>query len=85
MARHSDEWAAARPDVLGSIIVEHADAAYTMVSYFTSEADARQGEQKAIPPELQPDMEELTKLNTGEPEYFDLQRPVMVSPVAPLL
>ena len=45
MARHSGELAAARPDVLGNIIVEHGDGAYTTVSYFTSEAEARQGEQ----------------------------------------
>jgi len=80
MARHSDELAAARPDLLGNIVVEHGDGAYTTVSYFTSEAEARQGEQKPVPAELQPDMEEMGKLSIGEPEYFDLRRPMTLSP-----
>ena len=80
MARHSGELATARPDVLGSIVVEHGDGAYTAVSYFTSEAEARQGEQKPVPAELQPDMEEMGKLSIGEPEYFDLRRPMTLSP-----
>ena len=80
MARHSGELAAARPDVLGNIVVEHGDGAYTTVSYFTSEAEARQGEQKPVPAELQPDMEEMGKLSIGAPEYFDLPRPMILSP-----
>jgi hypothetical protein len=80
MARHSDELATARPDVLGSIVVEHGDGAYTMVSYFTSEAEARQGEQKLVSVELQPDLEEMGRLSVGEPEYFDLRRPMTLSP-----
>lgn len=81
MARHSAERATTRPDLLGSIVVEHADGAYTMVSYFTSEAEAREGEQKAIPVELQPDMEEMGKLSIGEAEFFDLRRPMTLSPI----
>ena len=80
MAKHSGKRATMRPDVLGSIIVEHGDGAYTMVSYFTSEAEARHGEQKPVPAELQTDMEEMGKLSIGEPEYFDLRRPMTLSP-----
>ena len=80
MAQHSDELATLRPDVLGNIVVEHGDGAYTTVSYFTSEAEARQGEQKSIPAELQSDMEEMGRLTVGEPEYFDLRRPMTLSP-----
>ena len=50
MARHSGERATVRPDLLGNIVVEHGDGAYTTVSYFTSEAEARQGEQKPVRP-----------------------------------
>ena len=82
MARHSAEWAALRPDVLGSIIVEHGDGAYTMATYFTSRAEARAGERQEIPPQLQPDMAEMAQLWIGEPEYFDLARPVTLSPTA---
>jgi len=80
MAQHSDELATARPDLLGNIVVEHGDGAYTTVSYFTSEAEARQGEQKPVRAELQPAMEEMGKLSIGEPEYFDLRRPMTLSP-----
>jgi hypothetical protein len=80
MARHSDELAKLRPDVLGSIVAEHGDGAYTMVSYFASEADAREGEQKQAPPELQSDMQEMAQLSIGEPEYFDLPRAMILSP-----
>src|SRR5215213_11279234 len=52
MAEDSDEWAAFRPDLIGSVAVGHDGGAYTMVMYFTSEEDAREGERKEIPPEL---------------------------------
>ena len=48
--------------------------------YFTSEAEAREGERKEIPPELQAQMGEMNKLSVGETEFFDLKRPVMLSP-----
>jgi len=80
MAQHADERAALRPDVLGSLVVEHEDGAYTMVSYFTSETDARAGEKKEVPPELRAEMEEVGKLSLGDPEYFDLRRPMTLSP-----
>jgi len=52
MAEDSDEWAAFRPDLIGSVAVGHDGGAYTMVMYFTSEAEAREGERKEIPPEF---------------------------------
>jgi len=80
MAKHSGKRATMRPDVLGSVIVEHGDGAYTRVSYFTSEAEARRGEKKPVPPEVQSDLEEMGTLSIGEPEYFDLPRPMTLSP-----
>ena len=56
MAEDSDEWAASRPDLIGSVAVGHDGGAYTMVMYFTSEAEAREGERKEIPPELRANM-----------------------------
>ena len=38
--------------------------------YFTSEADAREGERKEPPPELAAQMDEMNKLCVGEPEFF---------------
>jgi hypothetical protein len=79
-AEDSDKWAAFRPDLIASVAVGHDGGAYTMVMYFTSEADAREGERKEIPPELQANMEEMNKISTGEPEFFDLRQPVILSP-----
>jgi hypothetical protein len=75
MAQDSDKWAAFRPEVIGSVAVGHDGGAYTMAMYFTSEAEAREGERKEPPPELAAQMEELGKLNVGEPEFFDLTDP----------
>jgi hypothetical protein len=73
MNQNPDEWAAFRPEVLGSLGVSHPDNTWTMALYFTSEADAREGERKEPPPELQAQMEEMNKLSVGEPEYYDLK------------
>ena len=80
MAQDSDKWAAFRPDILGSVAVQHEGGEYTMAMYFTSEADAREGERKQPPPELQAQMEEMNKLSVGEPKFFDLKQPWLHSP-----
>jgi len=80
MSQDSDKWAAFRPDVLGSLSIAHQRGVYTMVMYFTSEAEAREGERKEIPPELKATMDEMDKLSTGEVEFFDLKEPQIVSP-----
>jgi hypothetical protein len=80
MNADADKWAAFRPDVLGSVSVGHEDGAYTMVIYFTSEAEAREGERKEVPPELKASMEEMDKLTIGETEFFDLKQPDLRSP-----
>jgi hypothetical protein len=51
-----------------------------MAIYFTSEAEAREGERKEPPPELQAEMEEMGSLSVGEPEFFDLKQPWLYSP-----
>ena len=80
MAQDSDKWAAFRPEMIGSVAVGHEGGAYTMVMYFTSEAEAREGERKEVPPELQAQMDEMNKLSVGEPEFFDLKEPWIRSP-----
>jgi hypothetical protein len=71
-----------RPDVLGSVMINQDDGAWTQVIYFTSEAEARAGESKEQPPEMQAVLEELMTISTGEPDYLDLREPVLQSPVA---
>jgi hypothetical protein len=80
MAQDADRWAELRPDVIGSLAIGHDGGGYTMVMYFTSEAEAREGERQELPPDLQAQMEEMNKLNIGEPEFYDLKNPVMSSP-----
>ena len=69
-----------RPDILGSVAVEHDGDAWTMAMYFTSEEEARQGEQKPPPPEMEQMMKEMDSLMVGETTYFDLKDPWMDSP-----
>jgi hypothetical protein len=80
MAQNPDEWAAFRPDVIGSVAVVHEGGAYTMAMYFTSEQAAREGERKEPPPRLKAQMEEMNQLAIGEPEFLDLERPWLYSP-----
>ena len=80
MGQDSAEWAAFRPEVLGSVGVEHEGGAYTMAVYFSSEEAAREGERKEPPPELKAQMEEMNALSIGEPDYFDLRDPWLHSP-----
>jgi hypothetical protein len=74
-----DVMAEYRPDVLGSLMVGHQDGAWTQVIYFTSEADAREGERKEPPAEMQSVMEEMGKLSVGETTFHDLRQPVLQS------
>jgi hypothetical protein len=80
MAQNPDEWAAFRPDVIGSVAVGHQGGAYTMAMYFTSEEAAREGERQQPPPQLKAQMEEMNELNIGEPEFLDLRHPWLYSP-----
>ncbi|MGH3479066.1 MAG: hypothetical protein ACRDRY_20775 [Pseudonocardiaceae bacterium] len=80
MGQNAPEWAAFRPDIIGSVEVEHDGGAYTMALYFTSEADAREGERKEPPPELKVQMEQMDALSVGVPEFFDLKQPWLYSP-----
>jgi hypothetical protein len=80
MAQDPDEWAAFRPDVIGSVAVGHEGGAYTVAMYFTSEQAAREGERKEPPPRLKAVMEEMNQLMAGEPEFLDLRQPWLYSP-----
>jgi hypothetical protein len=80
MSDDSSAWADLRPEILGSVAVGHGGGAYTMAVYFTSEAEAREGERREPPPELRAQMEEMAALSLGEPEFFDLQEPWLYSP-----
>jgi hypothetical protein len=80
MSQGQDKWRDFRPDVIGSVSVGHDGGQWTTAIYFTSEAEAREGERKEMPPELQAQMDEMQKLSVGEPEFLDLKDPWLYSP-----
>jgi hypothetical protein len=82
MEQDSEKWADFRPDVIGSITAMYDEGEYTMAIYFTSEAEARVGEQKTPPPELQAQMDEMQSLASGPPAFFDLKQPWLYSPTS---
>lgn len=71
---------ALRPDILGSVTVGHENGEWTTVIYFTSEADAREGERKEMSPEMLRAMEQMMALSVRQPEYLDLKDPWLDSP-----
>ena len=80
MAGDPTDWPSFRPDILGTLWASTEGGDWTMAIYFTSEAEAREGEQKEAPAEAAALMEELNSLGTGEPSYLDLRDPWLVSP-----
>jgi hypothetical protein len=79
MAAHADEIRAARPEIIGGLLLDAGDGRWVNAFYFTSEKAAREGEQKQMSAELQAEMEEGRRL-AGEPTFFDLSDPILVSP-----
>ncbi|MGH3335920.1 MAG: hypothetical protein ACRDOZ_08880 [Nocardioides sp.] len=80
MASDPTDWSEFRPDILGSVSVGHDENAWTMTIYFTSEEEARKGEQKKPPPEMQEMMKEMDSLTIGEPVFLDLRDPWLHAP-----
>jgi hypothetical protein len=79
MNQDPEVWQAFRPDILASLSVEHADGAFTTAIYFTSEAEAREAEQKEPPEAIRAAMEEMQSLSVGEPVFLDLKDPWLYS------
>jgi hypothetical protein len=74
------DWRSYRPEILGTLSLEHDGDAWTMVMYFSSEEAAREGEKKEPPEESQVVMKELGTLMIGEPSFYDLKDPWMSAP-----
>ena len=75
MTQGSSQWAAFRPEILGSVVILHEGGDYTMAVYFTTEEAAREGERKDVPPELAEQMAEMDGLTVGTPVFWDLREP----------
>ena len=68
-----------RPDVLGGALCLHGDGGFTQAVYFSSEAQARIGEKKEPPPEMQAWLDEAAA-NTTDLVFYDLTDPWLHSP-----
>jgi hypothetical protein len=68
-----------RPDIIGGVEGLKPDGSFVMAMYFTSEAEAREGEKKPMPPEMQAMMDE-GQSNTTDVTFTDLSKPVFHSP-----
>jgi hypothetical protein len=80
MANDPTDWRAFRPEVLGSLSIGHDEGKWTMASYYTSEEEAREGEKKEPPAEMQEMMNEINDLSIGQPVFFDLRDPWFTAP-----
>lgn len=78
-----EDMARARPEVLGTVRVDHGPDGWTQTIYFTSEAEAREGERRGPPAEVAAVLEELMSLGDGPMEYLDLRSPILHSPPSP--
>lgn len=79
MSDDSIDWATLRPDILGTLWAGSEDGSWTMAIYFTSEAAAREGEQKEMPAEVEAKMAELDSLSVAEPAFYDFHDPWLMS------
>jgi hypothetical protein len=75
MSRDPQAWSQLRPDLLGTVTAVHEGGEMTTAAYFTSEQDAREGESREVPQELQEGMAEVDALTVGEPEFLDIKEP----------
>lgn len=67
-----------RPDIIGSLTAWDGDI-FTDVVYFTNEAEARAGEAKPLPADMQAEMEAWQSMTEGT-QFYDLNDPHLVSP-----
>lgn len=68
-----------RPDIIGGLEGLKEDGTFALALYFTSEAEAREGEQKPMPADMQAIMDE-GQANTTEMTFIDLSKPVFHAP-----
>lgn len=74
LSKEFEKVASLRPDILGGATAFATDGTVIDTGYFTSEADAREGERKQMPAELQEAMQRLGE-NAGEIEFVDIRDP----------
>lgn len=73
-----DKMPALRPDLIGFNDAYTADGTFVTVAYFTSEAEAREGEKKQMPPEGAELFQQFESL-VSDSRYYDLTDPWLFS------
>jgi hypothetical protein len=63
-----------RPEIIGSVRIWTDDESVYDLTYFTSEAEAREGESKEPPPELTEFLDDFQSIMAAT-EFFDLRDP----------
>lgn len=72
--------AEARPDLLGSVTAFYGEDNYADFAYFTSEAEAREAEQREIPPEFADKFGEWEQVMKVD-RYLDITEPWVIAGV----
>jgi hypothetical protein len=67
-----------RPDIIGGVNCWKSDGRFVAINYFTSEAEARVGEKKEMPPEATEAINEWQSVIT-EVRFVDLHEPILSS------
>jgi hypothetical protein len=78
MQQYADEMHKMRPEIIGATIALHGDGAFVETVYFTSEAEAREQERMAPPPEMAEAMQVESMMT--DITYMDLHQPWLASP-----
>ena len=71
-----EKFAGSRPDLIGSVRIWTGPDSCVEANYFTSEAEARAGEARELPPELQAVMADFQDLMQNT-EFLDLREPYL--------
>jgi len=69
-----------RPDILAMLNIRHHEGRWTSVTYFTSEAEARQRQSEDPPTEFAAMMDGMASLSVSETRYYDLRQVWLDSP-----
>jgi hypothetical protein len=79
LGRHPEKLHAARPEIIGGLLMDAGEGRYVDAFYFTDEAAAREGEKAEPPAEIRAELEEGMAL-MGQATYLDLHEPMLLSP-----
>ena len=78
-AESGDQLRVMRPDIIGGTVAWHGDGGFTQTVYFTSEAEAREGERREMPEDQRGGSAEWQTMIV-DARYFDLLDPWLQSP-----